>query len=103
MIPNPEYKPNPNLYAYDSFKYVAIEIWQVKSGSIFDNILLTDSLETAEEWAAKWEARKTPEKEARDKLQEEERKAEEEKRKAEEAAKKEEEKDDEEEEDKDEL
>jgi calreticulin len=104
MIPNPEYKPNPDLYAYKSFKYVAIEIWQVKSGSIYDNILITDSLETADEWAAKWEARKTPEKEARDKIHEEERKAEEEKRKAEEEAKKEEEKDDEEEEeDKEEL
>jgi len=91
MIDNPDYKPEPELYAYPSFKYVAIEIWQVKSGSIYDNILITDSLETADEWAAKWEARKSPEKAARDKLLEEERKAAEEKRKAEEAKEKEEE------------
>ena len=61
LIDNPDYKPNPELYAYPSFKYVAVEIWQVKSGSIYDNILLTDSLETADEWAAKWETRKTAE------------------------------------------
>lgn len=85
LIDNPDYKPNPELYAYPSFKYVAVEIWQVKSGSIYDNILLTDSLETADEWAAKWETRKTAEKAARDKFNEEERKAAEAKRKAEEA------------------
>jgi len=47
QIDNPEFVPNPNLYAYDSFGGVGIEIWQVKSGTIFDNILITDSIEEA--------------------------------------------------------
>jgi len=47
VIANPEFKEDPELYAFDSFKYVGIEIWQVKSGSIFDAILITDSEEEA--------------------------------------------------------
>jgi len=35
------------LYAFDSFKYVGIDIWQVKSGSIFGHFLLTDDWDTA--------------------------------------------------------
>eukprot|EP01130_Rhizamoeba_saxonica_P000581 TRINITY_DN10548_c0_g1_i1.p1 TRINITY_DN10548_c0_g1~~TRINITY_DN10548_c0_g1_i1.p1 ORF type:complete len:388 (-),score=153.96 TRINITY_DN10548_c0_g1_i1:34-1197(-) len=46
-IDNPEYYYDENLYAYDSFGGVGIEVWQVKSGSIFDNILITDDTETA--------------------------------------------------------
>jgi len=52
-IPNPEYKEDDDIYAYDSNKYIGIEIWQVKSGTIFDNFLLTDSVETAASWAEK--------------------------------------------------
>jgi calreticulin len=47
QIDNPEYKDDPELYAFSSFKYLGIDIWQVKSGSIFNNFLLTDSWETA--------------------------------------------------------
>jgi len=50
---NPEYKEDDDIYAYDSNKYVGIEIWQVKAGTIFDNFLLTDSVETAASWAEK--------------------------------------------------
>jgi hypothetical protein len=32
---------------------VAFEVWQVKAGTIIDNIILTDSEEEAEEWAKK--------------------------------------------------
>jgi len=35
-IANPDYKEDSEIYAYDSNKYIGIEIWQVKSGSIFD-------------------------------------------------------------------
>jgi len=51
-IDNPEYKPDANLYAYDSFGAVGIDIWQVKSGSIFDNIIITDSVAEAEKFLA---------------------------------------------------
>eukprot|EP01129_Flabellula_baltica_P005693 TRINITY_DN2076_c0_g1_i1.p2 TRINITY_DN2076_c0_g1~~TRINITY_DN2076_c0_g1_i1.p2 ORF type:complete len:408 (-),score=146.34 TRINITY_DN2076_c0_g1_i1:1733-2926(-) len=46
-IDNPEYKPDPTLYQY-TFGGVGIEIWQVKAGTVFDNILVTDSVEEAE-------------------------------------------------------
>jgi len=85
-IDNPDYKSDPTLYAFPSFKYVGIEIWQVKSGSIYDNILLTDSEEEAAEWAKKWEARKGPEKAMKDKLEAEQREKEEAERKAAEQA-----------------
>merc|ERR1719453_3063319 len=41
-IPNPEYVPNDALYKFDDLKYVGFELWQVKAGSLFDNILVTD-------------------------------------------------------------
>jgi len=46
-IPNPKYAPDANLYAFDSFKFIGIEIWQVKAGSIYDNILVTDDADLA--------------------------------------------------------
>ena len=47
MIPNPNYKPDPKLYVRDEIGWVAFELWQVKSGSVFDNIIVTDSMEEA--------------------------------------------------------
>jgi len=52
-ITNPAYKYDDSIYAYDSLKYLGLEIWQVKAGSVFDNFLITDSEETASEWAKK--------------------------------------------------
>jgi calreticulin len=48
QIDNPDYKDDPELYAFDSFKYLGIDVWQVKSGSIFGHFLLTDDFETAQ-------------------------------------------------------
>jgi len=48
QIDNPEYQDDPNLYAFDSFKYLGIDIWQVKSGTIFSHFLLTDDFATAQ-------------------------------------------------------
>lgn len=45
MIPNPEYQEgNPLGYTHG---YVALDLWQVKSGTIFDNILITNDEELA--------------------------------------------------------
>jgi calreticulin len=89
QIPNPDYKPNAELYAYDSFKTVGIEIWQVKAGSIFDNIIITDSEEEAREFGKlTLEKTKKGEKEMFEKQQEEEKKKREEERKAAEEAQK---------------
>lgn len=48
QIDNPEYHEDPELYAFDSFKYLGIDIWQVKAGSIFGHFLLTDDWDTAQ-------------------------------------------------------
>merc|ERR1719199_1040200 len=59
MIDNPEYKgewgakqiDNPayvqDVYAYDDVGAVGFELWTVNKGSIFDNILVTDSWDHA--------------------------------------------------------
>ena len=51
-IANPEYVANDQLYAYEDFGAIGFDLWQVKSGTIFDNVLITDSLTTQQEWAA---------------------------------------------------
>lgn len=88
-IDNPDYAPDEFLYRYKDIGAVGFDLWQVKSGTIFDNILVTDSEKYAEEVANEtWGKTKDPEQKAKEKIEEEERKAEEEKRKAEEANKK---------------
>lgn len=90
-IDNPDFKDDPELYnvAKDS-DFVGFELWQVKAGSIFDNILVTDSVEEADKAAKEHvlpliEKEKKAKEEADEidrKKREEERKAEEEKKKA---------------------
>jgi len=46
LIDNPDYFEDPNIYAHDH-AFVGIEIWQVKSGTVFDHILITDSVDEA--------------------------------------------------------
>jgi len=81
LIDNPEHKPDPTLYAYPSFKYVGIDVWQVKSGTIFDHILLADNEAIADDWLKEWEVEKDGEKKMHDEHKEEERKKAEEERK----------------------
>jgi calreticulin len=104
QVANPDYVDDENLYAYDSFGVVGIEIWQVKAGTIFDNILVSDSVADAESAAADFEKLQKGEKAAFDKA-EEERKAkedEERKKREEEEKKNEEEKEEEAEEEEEE-
>lgn len=51
QIENPEYRTDDSIYKFDKIGGVGIDIWQVKSGTIFDNILVTYSLEYAEKVA----------------------------------------------------
>ncbi|KAM4038903.1 calreticulin [Anomaloglossus baeobatrachus] len=98
-IDNPEYTPDPNLYSYDDISVIGFDLWQVKSGTIFDNILITDDEKHAEDYAAKtWGVRKDAEKKMKEQQDEEERKKQEEedkKRKEEEPQEEEPEEDDE--------
>jgi len=52
-IANPEYVLDDQMYSYESFAWVGIDVWQVKSGTIFDNILITDDAEVAKAAADK--------------------------------------------------
>eukprot|EP00934_Nitzschia_sp_Nitz4_P005983 Nitzschia sp. Nitz4//scaffold4_size323378//196884//198429//NITZ4_000673-RA/size323378-processed-gene-0.362-mRNA-1//-1//CDS//3329553438//5973//frame0 len=53
MIPNPEYKYDDDMYKVckDGCTHVGFEIWQVKTGTLFDDIIVTDSVEEAEAYA----------------------------------------------------
>ncbi|KAJ3067886.1 calreticulin 3 [Rhizoclosmatium hyalinum] len=98
-IDNPEYKEDAEIYHYTN-AHVGFDLWQVKSGTIFDNIIVTDSIAEAEKFGKKtWADLKEKEQSAKDKLDEKERKEAEEKaekekkeREAEEAASKKDEK-----------
>jgi len=62
-IDNPDYVSDKNLYKYDEICAVGFDLWQVKSGTIFDNILITDDEAEAEKhgrdtWGAIKEAEK---------------------------------------------
>merc|ERR1712061_724298 len=46
-IDNPDFVEDDELYMYEDFGIVGIDIWQVKAGTIFDNIIITDSLDEA--------------------------------------------------------
>lgn len=51
-IPNPEYKEDKKLHLRaKDVSYVGFELWQVKSGTLFDDIIVTDSLAEAEAFA----------------------------------------------------
>jgi len=88
-IPNPDFVDDPLIYSFKDLKYVGFELWQVKSGSIFDNILITDDEKYASEFAENTTLKnKAAEKEMFDKITaEEESKQEAERKKAQEEAK----------------
>jgi len=77
-IPNPEYIADKKIYVRN-LGYVGFDLWQVKSGTIFDNILITDSVKEAEAAAMEdWESLKEKEAEAKKAIDDEEAKASEE-------------------------
>merc|ERR1719266_944703 len=94
-IDNPEYNADDakDLGKYDEFCKVGLDLWQVKSGTIFDNFLITDDVEEAKKIGEEtWGVTKDAEKKMKDEQDEEE------KKKAEEEAKNAEDEEDEDEE-----
>jgi calreticulin len=85
LVPNPDFVDDDTLYSYDSNAFVGFELWQVKAGTIFDNILVTDDVEVAKKAQEEFNSTKEAEKKMYDQQQEEKRKVEEEERKAREA------------------
>ncbi|XP_020596639.1 calreticulin-3-like [Phalaenopsis equestris] len=64
-IDNPDFEDDPDLYVLKPVKYVAIEVWQVKAGSVFDNVLVCDDPEYAKQVVEElWTKNKEAEKEA---------------------------------------
>jgi calreticulin len=55
-IANPEYKDDDTLYKYDDFSFIGFDLWQVKGGTIFDNVIITDDKAEADAFAKKWKA-----------------------------------------------
>ncbi|KAL1922800.1 uncharacterized protein VTP21DRAFT_9176 [Calcarisporiella thermophila] len=67
-IANPEFVEDKSLYAYNT-SAIGIDIWQVKSGTIFDDFLVTDNAEEAKKAFEKaW--RKEAELQAKEKFEE---------------------------------
>lgn len=99
-IPNPEFVDDDSLYLYESNAYVGFELWQVKAGTIFDNIIITDSVEEAEAFMAETYGKNIAgEKKMLEEIKDAERKKLEEEAAAADAASEDEEDDDDEEED----
>ncbi|KAI5683082.1 hypothetical protein M9H77_04310 [Catharanthus roseus] len=63
-IDNPEFEDDPDLHVLKPIKYVGIEVWQVKAGSVFDNILICDDPQYAKEVVREWTKNREIEKEA---------------------------------------
>merc|ERR1711933_127050 len=53
-IANPEYEDDDSVYKFDNFGFLGFDLWQVKGGTIFDNIILTDDVAEADAFAKTW-------------------------------------------------
>merc|ERR1739848_257628 len=53
-IANPEYVDDDSVYAYDDFGFLGFDLWQVKGGTIFDNVIVTDDQAEADSFTKKW-------------------------------------------------
>jgi len=89
MVPNPDYKEDASLATRCvDCAMVGFELWQVKSGTVFDDIIVTDDLEEAKAFAKEtFFAKKDAEADMLKKIETEKKEAEEAKRKAEKEAK----------------
>lgn len=90
VIPNPDYKEDAELYVRcKDCTHIGFELWQVKAGTIFDDIIVTDSYAEAKAFADEtWGKKKGPEKTAFDAAQAEKAEKEKAEREAEEATSK---------------
>merc|ERR1712072_1410308 len=55
-IANPEYVDDDKIYSYADFGFVGLDLWQVKGGTIFANVIVCDDVAEADEFAKKWKA-----------------------------------------------
>ena len=65
-IDNPEFKEDPTLHEF-TFGGLGFELWQTKAGSLFDNIIITDSWDEAKKFGEDtWQKDKDAEKEMKE-------------------------------------
>merc|ERR1711920_1173109 len=55
-IANPEYVDDDKVYSYADFGFLGFDLWQVKGGTIFDNVIVCDDVAEADAFAQKWKA-----------------------------------------------
>merc|ERR1712194_117489 len=53
-IANPEYVDDDALYSYADFGFIGFDLWQVKGGTLFDNVIITDDVAEADAFVQKW-------------------------------------------------
>merc|ERR1712010_436278 len=53
-IANPEYEDDDAVYKFDDIGFAGFDLWQVKGGTIFDNVIITDDKAEADAFAKKW-------------------------------------------------
>ncbi|XP_061538987.1 calreticulin-like [Phycodurus eques] len=74
-IANPDYVHDADMYKFDDIGVLGLELWQVKSGTIFDNFLIADDVQEAEEFARQtWGLTQAAEKKMKEERDELERK-----------------------------
>merc|ERR1712210_153793 len=64
-IDNPEYEDDNAVYKYADFGFIGFDLWQVKGGTIFDNVIICDDKAEADAFVAKWKAISAVEKKRR--------------------------------------
>jgi len=55
-IDNPEFEDDKEVYKFADFGFIGFDLWQVKGGTIFDNVIVCDDKADADALAAKWKA-----------------------------------------------
>merc|ERR1712107_319416 len=55
-IDNPEYEDDNAVYKYADLGFIGFDLWQVKGGTIFDNVIACDDKAEADTFSAKWKA-----------------------------------------------
>merc|ERR1711896_88938 len=69
-ISNPAYKgfwEAKKIANHEDFGFIGFDLWQVKGGSIFDKIIITDDVAEADKLAEKWKALNAHEKDEKNK------------------------------------
>merc|ERR1711988_789748 len=66
QIANPEFVDDDALYKYESFGAVGFDLWQVKSGTVFDSLLITDDKSALEAQVTAFKANAEKEKAAKE-------------------------------------